>query len=165
MQRGSRETGLSGVRGVSIAAFVSVLVHAGAIAWVAASDLRSIDDDEPPSIFATAPEQPVPQNPPEDPVLEVTFFTYSGNAGGDGIVSSREVAAPRKRGDNAKQGRGDFSTANGGVELGTGTEPSRSPYMKMRGPEKPQLKGLSSDFWAKFAENTKPLPPPPDIPG
>ena len=61
---------------------------------------------------------------------------------------------------------GAAPTTNNESSSGTGRSKTRSQLMTMRFPEKPKLRGgLSPEFLEWFERRTKPLQPPPDIPG
>ena len=154
-----------------------MIVHTGALAWVASTS--DDDDEEVPALVMFAQpraDEQQPQATPDDAPIEVTFFEYRDNRVVDPAVaetsSSSGDAAPGKR------GTGRFSTgATGtnatrgttggtdGVENKVGEPVGRSPLMTIRKPGSERLKGPSGGFLDKFLENSKPLPPPPDIPG
>lgn len=135
----------------------SVLVHTLAIAWVAAREIE-----------LPAPEPVVQPSPPaatiEPPVFEVVFLDDASSAGGGGTafaVTGQD--APVKRGRITRHG-GTSATTELAPKAGTGTG-GRSPYMTMRQPGDEPLQGPSADFLGDFLSRSKPLPPPPDIPG
>ena len=144
------------MRGLVVAVVGSVLVHALAIAVYAA---RDVELPAPPVV--AVPSAPAPAEPALFEVVVLDDKTLTSGSSGTVVASSEP--APVKRGRITRSGG---STAPGTETPSTGgTTPGRSPYMTMRKPGDEPLKGPSADFWEAFAKNTKPLPPPPDIPG
>jgi hypothetical protein len=144
------------VRGLAVAVVGSVLVHAFAFAVYAARDL-----EPPPAPIAALPSPPPPVIASEPPVFEVVFLDETSSAGGTAIAAS-EASTPN-RGRITRHG----GTTAPGTETPSsgGSAPGRSPYMTMRKPGDDGMKGPSADFLADFMNRSKPLPPPPDIPG
>ena len=167
------------MRAFAIAVVGSVVVHAGAIAWVAYADARGADLHDDDGRDVAIGKLPAPDSPPDMPApdrtLEITFFEYTSNTAAGSPVESPTAtdAAPAKRGvarfgsggHSAARVRGDEVAGDGGDPGGADDGKARSPLMTMRGPEKPGLQGISSKFFEEFMKNTKPLAPPDDIPG
>jgi hypothetical protein len=155
---GRRRRSHTVVRGLAVAVVSSVVVHAGALAWIA-----STENGAPPVAVIAAPPPPSATPPDPDRPLEITFFSYAGNAGAGSPVaaSSPGEAAPAKR----RLSTGGGTTASTETPGSSGTPGPRSPYMTMRHPGKEPLKGLSGKFFEEFMKNTKRLPPPDNVPG
>ena len=148
-----------------------MIVHSGALAWIVSTN----DDDDAPALamFAAPRVDEQQATSPDDPPIEITFFEYQSNRTADVAVaatgtstsangSSAGGAAPLKRGNER------FSTGtqgHGGGKNKLGEPVGRSPLMTMRKPGSEGLKGMSGSFLADFLANSKPIPPPPDIPG
>ena len=136
----------------------SVLVHTLAIAWVAAREIEL-----PPAPVAAPPPPPAATIDP--PVFEVVFLDDTGNAGTGGAVAAVSGQdAPVKRARITRHG-GTSATTELAPKAGTGATGERSPLMTMRKPGDEPLQGPSADFLGDFLSRSKPLPPPPDIPG
>jgi hypothetical protein len=153
------------MRGLVVAVVCSVLVHAFGLAWYVARDV-------PPLVY---PAPPPPEAPPSptvatlDPApLEVVLLDEPSNGGGHAGVAASTEAAPVKRGRITRPGStaaGTSETARPDATGGTTGTGERSPYMTMRKPGDEPMHGPSADFVADFLNRTKPIPPPPDIPG
>ncbi|MDQ3337023.1 MAG: hypothetical protein M4D80_17820 [Myxococcota bacterium] len=136
----------------------SVLVHALAFAVYAARDI------ELPTVAAVPSPPPPVVRPTEPPVLEVVFLDDDTRSSGGEPVAAASQATTVKRGRITRHGGTQApgtETPSGGATPG----PGRSPYMTMRKPGSEGMKGPSADFLADFMNRSKPLPPPPDIPG
>jgi len=145
-----------------VAVVGSVLVHTVALAWWSSRDLELPEA----KVLAT-PTEPAPLTiaTVEPPPIEVVFFDeprMSAMSGAPVAASTSDV--PLKRGRIVKRG-----SETGAELVGPSTTPSegtsRSPYMTMRKPGDEPLKGPSDGFFENFMNRTKPIPPPPDIPG
>jgi len=154
---------LNFVRGFAVAVLGSVLVHGLALAWLLSRDVELPRDVETPAQIALVGVEP--PRPPvatiDPPPLEVVFLDEPSNGGGGAVVAaaSGSDVAPTKRGRITKRGA---TGETGPRETAT---PTRSPYLTMRRPGDDGMQGPSGSFLADFLNRSKPLPPPPDIPG
>lgn len=148
------------VRGFTAAVGGSVLVHVLVLAVVTAHELAppAEVDDETPTPVEVAP-------PPEPQLLEVTFLEEVPPGSGGEVIAAAATEAPpaRQRGRITRPGSTGSETPGGSTPGTDGT--TRSPYMTMRQPGDVELQGPSGNFLGRFLENSKPVPPPPDIPG
>jgi hypothetical protein len=153
VQRERRAESHTDVR-AALAVVGSVLVHAALLVIFA-----SENDDEPIVVIPeTQPPQATPS--PEPTEVELVFDSDAPTTtGGDVVVAG---AAHISRGGRGSAVRGSESS-DGGNGAGDG-KPAHSDLMKMRKPGT-DLQGISGSFLGKFLENSKPLAPPPDIPG
>jgi hypothetical protein len=149
--------GHSDVRGFAVAVAGSVLAHA---ITLAVFSVRDIELPPPPTVTAPAPP---PAPAPEPPVFEVVILDEPAQAGA-GVVTASSDAPPVNRGRITRHG-GGATTTHGETPSTGGGSGELNPYMTMRRPGDEGLQGPSAGFWANFENNTKPLPPPPDIPG
>jgi hypothetical protein len=148
------------VRGFTVAVVGSVLVHVLVLAIMTARDIEL-----PPAVVVTDEEPtPVEVSPQADPPpIEVTFLDEV-SPGASTVVSAATEAPPAKQRGHVSSRPGSTGGETGRVTPGPeGT--SRSPYLTMRKPGEIELKGPSGGFFDKLLENSKPIPPPPDIPG
>lgn len=157
-----RHAGHIGVRGLAVAVIGSVLVHVLALAWVTARELAVPVPPAPP----TPAPAPRPAPAAEPPVLEVVFLDdprapVTGDAGA--VVAATAGTAPRR----IVRGGGAAAGASPGESPGetTGAAPGRSSYLTMRRPGREPMQGPSGSFLDDFLSRSKPIPPPPDIPG
>ena len=138
----------------SLAAVVgSVFAHALVLAWLTS------DIEVPPVEVATPVE--VEATTPPTPPTEVELVFYETPSTGGEVVGSSAQTKRVSSGHGTSRVAGEQAPSSKGSGDG---KPTHSPLMSMRKPGEIELEGLSGTFWAKFAENTKPLPPPPDIP-
>jgi hypothetical protein len=149
------------VRGFTVAVVGSVLVHVLVLAIVTARDI------ELPAAEVVLDEKPTPVEvpaPAEPPPIEVTFLDDIPPGAAGMVVTAATEAPPAKQRGRITQPGSTGSETPGGSTPGTdGT--SRSPYLTMRKPGEIELEGPSGGFFDKFLENSKPVPPPADIPG
>jgi hypothetical protein len=150
------------VRGFTVAVVGSVLVHVLVLAIVTARDIelppaKVVLDEKPAPVEVPAPAEPLP--------IEVTFLDDIPAAGAAQPVLTAATEAPpaKQRGRITRPGSTGTETPGGSTPGTDGI--SRSPYMTMRDPGEIELTGPSGGFLDKFLENSKPVPPPPDIPG
>jgi hypothetical protein len=160
------------MRRLPAAILVSVASHAAALGWIVydgdvlAVTLREPLDRRP------APAAPA-ATPIDEPMAIVLLETRDEPAP---TQPEPDLAAPTTAASGASRApsRPAISTTTSGTAGAAGTPgtdethrgpPGRSPYLTMRGPERPRIGGLSSTFLDRFLENSKPLAPPPDIPG
>ena len=152
--------GHTSVRALRVAVAGSVLVHTLAIAWVAA---RELELPPVPVVASAQPPSPTVATT-QPPVFEVTFLDDASNGGDGGAVAAvTGQDAPVKRSRITRHG-GTTATTELAPATGDGSG-ERSPYMTMRKPGDEPLQGPSADFVGDFLSRSKPLPPPPDIPG
>ena len=148
------------MRGLAVAVVGSLLVHTVALAWWTARDLELPEA----KVLAAATEPAPPQVATIDPPpIEVVFFDEPSNGGGGAPVPASTSDVPVKRGRIVQRGSETGAELVGPSTPSEGT--SRSPYMTMRRPGDEPLEGPSGEFMEDFMNRTKPLPPPPDIPG
>ena len=155
-----RERCLNFVRGLVVAVVGSVLVHGLALAWLTS---RRFEVPAPAAEveLEVEPPPPAPVATIDPPPLEVVLLDGASNGGGGVVVAaaSGSDVAPAKRGRLTKRG------ATGETGASETATPTRSPYLTMRRPGDDGMQGPSGDFLADFLNRSKPLPPPPDIPG
>lgn len=130
----------------------SVLVHAALLVIVTWDDDEEADE----APIVAVPTQVTPQAAPPPTEVELVFYTDATSIGGDVVTGSARIT----------RGGGHGSTVAGTETAGGNGDgkPTHSDLMTMRKPGK-ELKGMTGDFLSKFLENSKPLAPPPDIPG
>ncbi len=150
----------TGVRVFAVAVAGSLVAH------VVALVVLSRDPDDDPDPIAIAVTEPAPPSPPPAPIdpppLEVVLLDHASNDVGPAVVASIQTGStavvPGKRGRGRNTG-----SESPGTPGSPGT--TRSKYMTMRDPNQRDMNGVSGDFLADFLNRSKPLPPPPDIPG
>ena len=163
------------MRKLPAAIILSMISHAVAFAWIVRDgDVRALPLRAVPAVAAVPPADPPPDS---DPIALVLLDARSDPAPRSGAPdrasperraistgASRRDALPR--GPAPPHGEPAISTGAGHDEPPHGA-PGRSPWMTMRGPERPGAAtvGLSPEFLSRFLANSKPVPPPPDIPG
>ncbi|NVB79464.1 MAG: hypothetical protein HOV81_13800 [Kofleriaceae bacterium] len=148
------------MRVLPAAVALSVAIHGGAIVWV---ELRP--DPKPVALkvvtpaAATEPGKPAAPEPTtitlldEHTVVPQIRDLVPGSTGRRG--GKRHETASRIATTTTPSG-GSTTLAPSGAERKE-TGPSHNPLMTMRHPK--IEKGPSADFWEKFEQNTKPLPP------
>src|SRR4051812_21024050 len=139
------------MRKLPVAIIVSMISHAAAIAWVVRDgDVLAVPLRAEPAA-ATSP--PVDLGPATEPVVVVLLDEPSTRV----VVAA--AASPGGTADRARRGRPAISTGGAsGNEVSRG-EPARSPWLTMRGPEKPRIGGMSGSFLEDFLARSKPLAP------
>lgn len=139
-----------------------MLVHLVLLALVTG---RDIEVQEPAEESPTPVEVAAPAPAVEPDPIEVVFVgdVPAGTSGA--VVAATTEAPPAKHRGRVTRAGATGSETPGGTVLGTeGTAPARSPYLTMRKPGT-DLKGPSGGFFDDFLGRSKPIPPPPDIPG
>jgi len=169
------------VRKLPAAIVLSMASHAAAFAWVVrdgaapAVPLRSVFA----AVADPRPADPPPADPPpeSEPIAVVFLDARSAptpaprDAAPDRTPPERRaISTSAARAHEQPRGAPAISTGTArGDELPRGAPasggPARSPWMTMRGPERPGGVGLSPEFLADFLAHSRPVPPPPDIPG
>jgi hypothetical protein len=167
------------MRKLPAAIILSMVSHAAAFAWIVRDgDVRAVPLRAVSSVATARPADPPPDS---EPIALVLLDARSEPAPRSGapdrapperraISTGAARGAPARdelpRGPEPSRGEPAISTGAAHHEPPRG-EPGRSPWMTMRGPERPgpATVGLSPEFLAHFLENSKPVPPPPDIPG
>jgi hypothetical protein len=151
---------------------ISILCHIAALAWV----VHDRDVLAPLHVQATAaPPAPPPPPPRDTEPIELVLLdaraepTLSRSepapVAGATEARPRDPGAPaisidRTGGTELPRAEAD---ANDGARPGRGV-PGRSRWMTMRGGESPGF-ALPEEFLRDFLAHSKPVPPPPDIPG
>jgi hypothetical protein len=169
----SRIRGHRIVRKLPAAIVLSMASHAAAFAWVvrdggvAIVPLRGA-----PAAAAALPPAPPPES---EPIAVVFLDDHSAPTPRDAApdrtpVERRAISTSAARGHEPPRGAPAISTGTArGDELPRGAPasggPARSPWLTMRGLERPGVVGLSPAFLADFLAHSRPVPPPPDIPG
>ncbi|MBA3398069.1 MAG: hypothetical protein H0T89_35920 [Deltaproteobacteria bacterium] len=144
------------VRGLAAAIIGSVIVHTVALAWAIRDGAPS--PPLPPAIVDGRDPRPEPPTH----VLEVVLLDEVRTSTG---ARAAVIAKPMR------SGRAGTAIAAGNPKrtdeiAGTSAPgPARSPSMTMRKPGRDVAAGPSGQFLADFLARSRPLPPPPDIPG
>jgi hypothetical protein len=160
------------MRRLPVAIAISVLGHAAALAWVVQDSGAHAASLRPMRTSVAAP----PATPAVEPMAVVLLDEQSESTKGGVDVRDEGVpAADRTRGraaiSIAAANHRDQDRSEPAASLpGPGRDrlpgaPPRSPWMTMRRAEPPAVTGPSSDFIERFVARSKPLAPPPDIPG
>jgi hypothetical protein len=129
---------------------ISAAVHGGAIAWVRSHPVKV----EKPAVVTLQPIEVVPKAAAEPVVTEVTLLDDNT------VVTQAPVASSRgntKRGKTQAHITTSHTTTVETQPPKVETQPPRNSLMTMRHPKIEN--GPSSDFWERFAANTKPLKP------
>ncbi len=154
------------MRALPTAVAISALVHGVAIAWV---NTRPAEKPEPRAAVTQTPIEIVPKTAEVEPVLtEVTLLDDNTVVLPAPVPSSRDhtrrtgVASFRSNEPAPSRTGVASSPSRTGVASSESSEPRESPpprskLMTMRHPTIEN--GPSSEFWAKFEANTKPLQP------
>ena len=159
------------MRRLPAAILVSVAGHAIALGWVVCDgDVLAVPLRDRTAAIAPPPAQPV--NPPPEPIAIVLLEARdepppaqppAADASVRPANATRASAASASAADRRRNAAISTGATGAGPEQPQGA-PGRSPWMTMRGAERPKLGGPSGGFLEHFLENSKPLAPPPDIP-
>lgn len=163
------------MRKLPAAIILSMVSHAAAFAWIVRDgDVRALPPRAVPVVAAVPPADPPLDSEPIALVLLDARSKPAPRGGAPDRASpeppaistgaARPDALPR--GPELPHGESAISTGAPANESPPGV-PGRSPWMTMRGPERSgaATAGLSPELLARFLANSKPVPPPPDIPG
>jgi hypothetical protein len=172
------------MRRLSAAIVVSVTSHAVALAWLVVSgNVLAVPLRDPPT-RPTVPPIATGATAPSEPIALVLLDPRESRDESPVVLDDaaaqprREPARPPAR-SPSQEARRDPSSGEtillGGTSRGEPPDkagasgepagaPGRSPWMTMRRPEGPELKGLSQSFVDDFLSRSKPLAPAPDIP-
>jgi hypothetical protein len=149
------------MRRLPAAILVSVASHAAALGWIVgngevlAVPLRDRATDAAPASIA-------PPTPPDPEPIAIALLEAHDEP--PSTQPRAGDAAPVSGGRRGGPAISTGATGPAGPQQPQGS-PGRSPWMTMRGGERARLGGLSSELLEHFLENSKPVPPPPDIPG
>jgi hypothetical protein len=139
------------VRILPTALAISAVLHGAAIAWVKA---RPTPKPEPEELVTVSIVEVVPPAASSAPPTEVTLLDDNTVVVPAPVASSASHSRPGKKQSIATSRGTAVETA---PPPDTQQQPPRTKLMTMRHPKLEH--GPSSDFWAKFEANTKPLKP------